>query len=332
MVLSIIVPVYNVEKFLDECIDSLFHQGLDECDFEVILVNDGSLDSSLEIANTWASKHRNISVYSQQNQGQAVARNLGLDKVCGKYVMFVDSDDYLVQNKINMLLDIAEYNDTDLCISPIIKQQSNGVLEYFNAPYTVLNKNLTGEQALLNGYNAASVCSMIFKRDFLESANFRFRSGFTHEDVEFSSRITAFANRIYFTDMHFYIYRWNNNSTDKSQLPENIKRGIISNFYVAHYFKKNTNNDILSKNLKKYYLHRCNSIVVSSLFTLYEKNAVDDNFVKECIDKCMKLGVYPINGRTSSWKTTMLIPLLNFKSVYSLFMRLMISYKNMSRH
>jgi glycosyltransferase involved in cell wall biosynthesis len=313
--LSIIIPVYNVEQYLDECVESLFKQGLDEKDFEVILVDDGSTDNSHEIANVLAAKHSNISVYNQKNQGQAVARNLGLDKATGKYIMFVDSDDYLVNGTINNLLNIAENKNTDLCVFSIIRQLPDLKLEPLSARYKIINEVLTGEQVLLGGYNAASACAIIYKRDFLEANNFRFRSGFAHEDVDFSSRVTAFAKRIIFTDIHSYVYRWNADSTDRSKDIEKVKRGIISDLYIAHYLMEDSNNNIYSRELKNYYLRRCNSIVVSLFLSLSKNKSIDKSFIKKCVETGKELGVYPVRGKTSSWKTTLLIPIINIESL-----------------
>ena len=93
--ISVIVPVYNVEKFLSTCLESILDQGLSEQEYEIILINDGSIDGSLAICNLYAKAHSNIHVYSQENQGVSLARNLGMSKARGEWVMFLDSDDYL---------------------------------------------------------------------------------------------------------------------------------------------------------------------------------------------------------------------------------------------
>ena len=94
LLLSIIIPVYNAEDYLRRCIDSVFKQGLNDNELEVIIIDDGSQDKSYDIALAIVSEHENIFVCTQRNSGQAAARNVGLEKAKGKYVMFVDSDDY----------------------------------------------------------------------------------------------------------------------------------------------------------------------------------------------------------------------------------------------
>jgi len=95
LLLSIIVPVYNVEEYLAHCIDSLLDQGLSEKQYEIILVNDGSTDNSPAICQSYVDKYPFIHCYSQKNQGLSGARNTGMKHVKGKYVQFVDSDDFL---------------------------------------------------------------------------------------------------------------------------------------------------------------------------------------------------------------------------------------------
>ena len=112
--LSIIVPVYNVEEYLPHCINSLLDQGLTEKQYEIILVNDGSTDNSPVICQSYVDKYPFIHCYSQKNQGLSGARNTGMKHVKGKYVQFVDSDDFLQPNSIKAVLEAAEKYDADL--------------------------------------------------------------------------------------------------------------------------------------------------------------------------------------------------------------------------
>lgn len=316
MILSIIVPIYNVERFLEECVSSLEKQNIPEDEYEIILVDDGSIDRSYDIAVKLTDKRKNIIVYRQKNQGQAVARNFGIDKATGKYIMFVDSDDYLVENTIDNLVKMAEKNDTDLCVFSLIKQQADGNMEVLPPRHQIIDHVLTGEQALLSGYDATSACAIIYKRDFIESGHFRFRSGFAHEDVEFSCSITPYAKRMIFSNIHSYVYRWNENSTDRSRNIDRVKHGIISDLYIAASLKDSINNPSFSKELKNLYYKKSNSIVVSLFLNLIRKRMFDIEFVKKCIETAKYLRLYPVYGRTVSWKTSIIIPLVNFEYLY----------------
>ena len=106
--LSIIVPVYNVENWLSRCASSLINQDLDKSEYEIIFVNDGSTDDSFEIAKKYSESYDNIILISQENKGLSAARNAGINKANGKYIWFVDSDDWIEPNIAGQLLKEAE--------------------------------------------------------------------------------------------------------------------------------------------------------------------------------------------------------------------------------
>ena len=118
MKLSIIIPVYNVEKYVLRCLDSCYRQDLPESDYEVICVDDGSTDNSSSLIETFAKKHNNIVVLHQSNAGQSAARNYGLKKAKGDYIWFIDSDDWIQPNVIKRLLIQAYQENLDtLCFT-----------------------------------------------------------------------------------------------------------------------------------------------------------------------------------------------------------------------
>jgi glycosyltransferase involved in cell wall biosynthesis len=114
MLLSIIVPLYNSASYMPRCLDSLLHQDIPLADYEIILVNDGSPDNSLSIAKDYASKYSNIIVFSQENTGTSGARNTGLSHARGKYVSFVDPDDYVLENSYRVIIERMEEASLDV--------------------------------------------------------------------------------------------------------------------------------------------------------------------------------------------------------------------------
>lgn len=116
--LSIIVPVYNVAELIKKCVDSLLCQDIPSEEYEILLINDGSTDNSLQIIENLARKHSNIKVYSKPNGGQSSARNWGLRHALGKYIWFVDSDDFIETNVLGKVLGKVEKDSLDvLCFS-----------------------------------------------------------------------------------------------------------------------------------------------------------------------------------------------------------------------
>ena len=119
--ISIIIPVYNVEKFLGKCLDSLLEQTHNQEKIQIILINDGSKDNSLEICNEYASSHKNIKVIDKKNEGVSIARNVGIKSATGKYIMILDSDDFLSKDSVENLYKFFEkhYEEIDLLTYPI---------------------------------------------------------------------------------------------------------------------------------------------------------------------------------------------------------------------
>ena len=121
MLLSIIVPVYNVEQYIRPCLESIYKQGLCDDAFEVVLVNDGTQDDSFGQINDFLEIHHNIHVIEQDNQGLSVARNTGVKNAIGDYVLFVDSDDLLVENSLVQLFAQLADKTVDLLIADFVK-------------------------------------------------------------------------------------------------------------------------------------------------------------------------------------------------------------------
>lgn len=131
LLLSIVIPVYNREAFIEECLNSIINQPVDKSLYEIICIDDGSKDNSLSILKSYQEKYSNIKVFSQENQGASSARNHGIDKATGKYIWFIDSDDFLIENTLyNLILTIFKTKE-ELYILPDWKVNDNiARLEY----------------------------------------------------------------------------------------------------------------------------------------------------------------------------------------------------------
>ena len=149
--LSIITPLYNCEKYISQCLDSIFKQDIDESDFEVIVVDDGSSDNSPAIVMQHTISHANIILLSQENQGVACARNNGINKAKGEYVMFIDADDMLVSGSLKTLLQIAVGNKADIVKAAHKEVPEDAVCEnYTSCDDEKYIHVMTGEEAIVN--------------------------------------------------------------------------------------------------------------------------------------------------------------------------------------
>lgn len=214
--ISVIIPVYNVEKYLKECLDSVLNQTFD--DIEVICVNDGSTDSSPEILKTYENDSR-VKIITQENKGAGASRNVGLSEACGEYVYFMDSDDYLNLNAFQKLYDNYHDSSADFIIFKLNNffEDSGEILDddYYNMP---LLKKSVGENPF--DYDDISdfalrlcVCppGNLFRREFIK--DIRFPQDLLFEDNVFFTKALFKAERIYFYDEYLYNRRRRSDST-----------------------------------------------------------------------------------------------------------------------
>lgn len=310
MRLSIIVPVYNVEKYLERCVESVFRQNLAEDDFEIVMVNDGSTDGSYQVAQELASRYSQIKLYSQENGGLSAARNTGLKHASGRYIQFLDSDDWLLDESLCPILKIADDRDLDICAfrMKVLDHQGRVASHSYEQPFD-LYKIYKGEYVVTHGLHFDSVCSNLYKRSFLNKECLMFAVGLTHEDVDFNSRAMALARKIMFTDKVSYIYFWNDESLNRSVDYDKIKKAKIDDIKIAvrmRDFALQRQN-----NIKKCYVRRSNSIVFSQLWGFYKNQNLPQDIKDDCIAVARANRLLPIRGRTSSWKSSILIPFIN---------------------
>jgi glycosyltransferase involved in cell wall biosynthesis len=218
MRLSIVVPVYNVEAWLAECLESLLDQDLDASDYEIILVNDGSTDGSKRIAEEYAEKHVHVVLFSQENKGLSVARNVGAAKAKGDFVYFIDSDDYIERKSLGKILAFAEKNGLDFCSFGSRRTPSR---EASNVPdWACLEKEtevLTGLQLIAKYGYSLGPWWYIFKREILERNGIFFEPGMLAEDGPFTTNLLIHAERAVFLPVSLYYYYVNTNSMTKDR-------------------------------------------------------------------------------------------------------------------
>ncbi len=202
---SIIVPVYNTEKYLVKCLDSLVNQTLEE--IEVIAVNDGSTDGSQNILDMYAEKYpEKIRCIYQENAGQSAARNNGLKLATGEYIYFVDSDDFIDPETCELLYSHAKEKDLDILGFSLKEIRGNTVIKASSIFAEIdTKKRMMIEQTM--------VCNKLFNRRFLLEIDAQFEEGLYYEDLEFSSRVASIAKKTDWIDAYLYNYVTRENST-----------------------------------------------------------------------------------------------------------------------
>lgn len=218
MLLSIIIPVYNVENYIVSCIASVYNQSLDDKDFEIIIIDDGCTDGSIVNIAKFSSLHNNLFVLSQEHLGPSVARNLGMSKARGKFIMFVDSDDVLVPNSLSMLLKCAVNQDSDILFADYIEMDDKDACEekilsidrMSKEPH-IWNGNSDDFLTTIFDFNFF-VWRIVYNKEFLDSAKLSFVPGILYEDILFTTQCIVHSKRCTKINKLFYVYRKRQNS------------------------------------------------------------------------------------------------------------------------
>ena len=235
---SIIVPVYNVERYLPECIESIRNQTL--TDVEIILVNDGSPDNSGFICDDYASRDERIKVIHKNNKGQSSARNAGLEIATGEYIGFVDSDDWIDSEMYGLLYQNAVENHAAIAACNIAIMGPDKIFTNFDegTQDVLFTKTEAMEELIRNQKLTFSSCNKIYERKLF--INFRYDETIIFEDMDISYRLLNQANSVFYTARPMYFYRYNESSTlrekfNKKRLDEYTVVGRMYNFYRHQY-------------------------------------------------------------------------------------------------
>lgn len=289
---TVIVPVYNVEEYLQECLESIINQ--DYNDIEIILVEDGSTDRSKEICDIYANKDCRIKVVYKSNSGLSAARNTGLDVCSGKYIMFLDSDDYLENKKvISNFVKIFEENNCDLIYGAYtgfndIKHDMRINKKNINISNEDI-ENLDTEEAILKIFDSKSyqctAYTKIYKRSLIESNKLRFKEGIYHEDEEWTPRVLIKSSKIYIYKEPFYMRRYRPDSIMTSRDDLKIQNRIRDMLWIAKYMVSYIEKECKKKKLVIKLNQYFGSFLLSSI-KLYD--VIDSKEIRYAVKKNIK--------------------------------------------
>lgn len=230
--LSIIIPVYQAEKYLRDCLSSVLNQSFEN--FELILIDDGSTDESASICDEYAKNDSRILVIHQENKGQSAARNKGLKLAKGEFVGFIDNDDRIEPEMFALLLKLAKGNNTDITSCSYSQLNPDGEIVYpqkidetvysFNN-YDGMKEFLSREK--LNIY----VWTKIYKRSFLEKNSIRFEEGKIDEDFLFNFQAYKYSNKSLLVSLPKYIYTYRLDSTSRSYSQTSLSKYLTGTMY-----------------------------------------------------------------------------------------------------
>ncbi len=293
MLISFIVPVYNTELYLEECLTSLLNQNISHDEYEIVCINDGSTDGSSEILYKYASKHHNIVVIDKENGGVSSARNVGIDVAKGDYIWFFDSDDVLKSNSLLSLKSIITENKFDrIRVGMFI---FNGdARQYVNDNELKINSNATD----------SNVCSSLLSRSFICEHNCRFNTDLAYcEDSVFMFEINSHNPTLFVVDKPLYLYRNRENSAMTSFDVVANKKKIKSHFIAAKIMKERYDNKVGNS------VASANLMMSFTWYTLNSSAKMPKSERKQIIKAMKKNGLFPCKRPTEctlikSYQTT----------------------------
>ena len=277
--LSIIIPVYNNEKDLDKCLTSILNQNID--DLEIVVVNDGSTDNSEKVIKKYQEKYDNIfKYYFKENTGVADTRNYGLDKAEGKYIMFVDADDYL---DTSLYKNVKKYMDVD---TDLIKYKLQIVDENGKTLELIPGANFeetSGEEGFSKLYDTDvlldSPCVYIIKKEIFEKNKLRFKTGTEHEDFGLIPFVIIYAKKMVALNFYGYYYVQSKNSiTRNNDYNKTLKKAYDALKHYDTAIDRINNVNVLKKTKDDFKIYYTNAIILKTN-TLKDEDKI--KFIKE---------------------------------------------------
>lgn len=255
---TVIIPIYNVEKYLDECMQSIINQTYNN--LEIIAINDGSTDNSLKIIESYKENDSRIKLVSWENRGGGACRNEGIKLAKGKYVFFMDSDDYINLNTLDILVKNISKNDDEIVVyngiafdnySDKIKFHKK---KYFNISNEIDRKSLLGVEFAKYGLDCMQPCIKLYNKEFIKRNNILFTEGKYGEDVEFWYKCCMLSKSIRYIDFIGYYRRYRPNSIMTGGSIRNISDrienlGILESLVLSVDIK---DRDVFTRNFEEY--------------------------------------------------------------------------------
>lgn len=297
---GIIVPVYNTEKYLLKCYNSIVNSA-QNLDFEIIFVNDGSTDDSLSLLNEFAKNDDRIKVISQANQGLSAARNTGIDASSSKFILFLDSDDCISLKYMSNLYDLACDNKLDIISYGGVHQLHSLEQNLEDANWTISTAVTieNGKDNLRKNFILTSACQYLYKLSFLKENGITFTKGIVLEDIEFCMRLMLSVNRMAFTDIPvYYYYIGRPGSITYSTLIEKKEKRVSDSIKVAKLVMNNKSpnfDNALNASIER----AVNSILFDVIWRFFKnKKEFSRSFKIKSIELMESLELFPIKGAT----------------------------------
>ena len=320
--LCLIIPMYNAEKVIERTLRSILNANLPRDFYEVIVVDDGSTDTSLDVINGLMHLFPNIKTIIQENGGSSKARNAGLRETLADYIWFVDADD-MVEKDISCIPQlIAAHPSVDIfSFTYNWVSESGQHVGYGQLQERVKHEiEISGREAILQGYQPGSVCGLVIMRTFLTDNNLKFKEGITQQDVELTYRMFSRASTVFFSSAVVYNYMFcptsitRSNNVKKRMKYELDKIEIIKSFRQQADFFRNTDSE-LSMAMRSY----ADSALFGYVYNLFKQRRQlrEMGISKAALLLLKERGFYPLRIEGMSWKKRLVCRILNIEKIIS---------------
>ncbi len=226
--LSIIIPVYNVEKYIEKCLLSCLHQDIPLSDYEIIVVNDGTPDNSMSIVEHIAKEHKNIRVISQENQGLSAARNAGLTVAEGEYIWYVDSDDWIAIGALSTIFSIIAEEKPDVIHFRAANVMGNEI-KARTLPFADTERIYSGKEFFYKFYDTPCAPFYVCRRELINKYDLNFYPDVFHEDSEYTPRMLYRAKKVrVINDILYFVYCNPNSITRSVNYKKSFDRIVVA--------------------------------------------------------------------------------------------------------
>lgn len=311
--ISVIIPVYNTEAYLKKCIESILNQDVEAVQY--IFIDDGSTDNSYDVIRGYANEDDRFLVLKKENGGQSSARNLGLKYAEGKYIVFVDSDDYIEANVFAKIVSLMEEKDLDILHAYTIGVDGTEIqkLEVQENESDIVS----GRERLIRGEMKHTLCEHVYKNSLIKEHNILFLEGVCYEDMDFVLRTYVYAKRTMWSNLQYYYYVLRHSSTTQIF---NVKKSI--DYYNVSLAISKFEIELADATLTDGFFREYLAFMFSHVVNMCAANSYP--IAKLLKDKGMRkdILIYIRRSRSARYRIQYLLLKCRFYNLYSLMYRI----------
>lgn len=312
MKLTVIIALYNTEKYIKRCLNSILDTTIPKHDYEIIVINDGSTDGGPRIVEEIVERNNNVILINKENGGQSSARNIGLTLAKGDYIFCLDSDDYVNSDLFPIALEEVINNNLDLYPIQFVKVSEDGQKLASKDSYQIINEVISGDEFLSRFTISGAMARYFYNAEIIRDKNLKLLEGIFHEDEEFVIKFLTHVKRIKYDKLPVYFYLIRSSSTmNKPDITHRKK--LINDLIsvvdsISNLIFENKENLKIVKGLK-----RKKQQILLSIFLKLRNNDFDSVFRSMIYSKLKSKNYYPLNFNEISFKQKLVAVYFNLQ-------------------